>query len=32
MDAAMDAAERLGRTDMKAFLLECKNKAGTVSK
>jgi hypothetical protein len=32
MDAAMDAAERLGRTDMKAFLLECKNKAGTVAK
>ena len=32
MDAAMDAAERLGRTDMKAFLLECKNQAGTVTK
>ena len=32
MDAAMNAADRLGRTDMKAFLLECKNKAGTVAK
>ena len=32
MDAAMDAADRLGRADMKAFLLESKNKAGTVAK
>ena len=32
MDAAMDAADRLGRADMKAFLLECNNKAGTVAK
>jgi hypothetical protein len=32
MDAAMDAADRLGRADMRAFLLECKNKAGTVAK
>ena len=31
-DAAMETADRLYRTDIKAFLLECKNKADTAAK
>jgi len=32
LDTAMETADRLNRTDIKAFLLECKNKANTAAK